>query len=201
MGKHTSTKVHMHFPGHWARKLSWKETTARSSRIASAASKTAAPFASSSSSGPTKSTATPACLTHARDGALWRDPDGFGPSAGGTRCCLPSTSRPLRWAPAQTVAVAFRGLDQQTVPSDEKTMEDSHSTLLPGALKCFTRAGRWMFQFLGDAGNGLDAKLVLCADLLQELHLCSPLQCVTPLRPTARTCPIDCLIGACLRRA
>jgi transposase len=26
MGKHTSTKVHMHFPGHWARKLSWKET-------------------------------------------------------------------------------------------------------------------------------------------------------------------------------
>ena len=26
MGKHTSTKVHMHFLGHWARKLSWKET-------------------------------------------------------------------------------------------------------------------------------------------------------------------------------
>ena len=26
MGKHSSTKVHMHFLGHWARKLSWKET-------------------------------------------------------------------------------------------------------------------------------------------------------------------------------
>ena len=26
MGKHTSTKAHMHFLGHWARKLSWKET-------------------------------------------------------------------------------------------------------------------------------------------------------------------------------
>jgi len=26
MGKHASTKVHMHFLGHWARKLSWKET-------------------------------------------------------------------------------------------------------------------------------------------------------------------------------
>src|ERR1035438_1924512 len=26
MGKHTSTKVYMHFLGHWARKLSWKET-------------------------------------------------------------------------------------------------------------------------------------------------------------------------------
>ena len=26
LGKHTSTKVHMHFLGHWARKLSWKET-------------------------------------------------------------------------------------------------------------------------------------------------------------------------------
>jgi transposase len=26
MGKHTSTKVHMQFLGHWARKLSWKET-------------------------------------------------------------------------------------------------------------------------------------------------------------------------------
>ena len=26
MGKHTSTKIHMHFLGHWARKLSWKET-------------------------------------------------------------------------------------------------------------------------------------------------------------------------------
>ncbi len=26
MGKHNSTKVHMHFLGHWARKLSWKET-------------------------------------------------------------------------------------------------------------------------------------------------------------------------------
>src|SRR6476646_395308 len=26
MGKHTSTKVHMHFLAHWARKLSWKET-------------------------------------------------------------------------------------------------------------------------------------------------------------------------------
>ena len=26
MGKHTSTRVHMHFLGHWARKLSWKET-------------------------------------------------------------------------------------------------------------------------------------------------------------------------------
>ena len=26
MGKHVSTKVHMHFLGHWARKLSWKET-------------------------------------------------------------------------------------------------------------------------------------------------------------------------------
>jgi transposase len=26
MGKHTSTKVHMHFLGHWARKLSWKDT-------------------------------------------------------------------------------------------------------------------------------------------------------------------------------
>ena len=25
-GKHSSTKVHMHFLGHWARKLSWKET-------------------------------------------------------------------------------------------------------------------------------------------------------------------------------
>jgi hypothetical protein len=25
-GKHNSTKVHMHFLGHWARKLSWKET-------------------------------------------------------------------------------------------------------------------------------------------------------------------------------
>ena len=25
-GKHGSTKVHMHFLGHWARKLSWKET-------------------------------------------------------------------------------------------------------------------------------------------------------------------------------
>ena len=26
VGKHSSTKVHMHFLGHWARKLSWKET-------------------------------------------------------------------------------------------------------------------------------------------------------------------------------
>ena len=26
MGKHSLTKVYMHFPGHWARKLSWKET-------------------------------------------------------------------------------------------------------------------------------------------------------------------------------
>jgi hypothetical protein len=26
MGKHNSTKIHMHFLGHWARKLSWKET-------------------------------------------------------------------------------------------------------------------------------------------------------------------------------
>jgi transposase len=26
MGKHSSTKVHMHFLAHWARKLSWKET-------------------------------------------------------------------------------------------------------------------------------------------------------------------------------
>ena len=26
MGKHSSTKVYMHFLGHWARKLSWKET-------------------------------------------------------------------------------------------------------------------------------------------------------------------------------
>ena len=26
MGKHSSTKVNMHFLGHWARKLSWKET-------------------------------------------------------------------------------------------------------------------------------------------------------------------------------
>jgi transposase len=26
MGKHTSTRVHMHFLGHWARKLSWQET-------------------------------------------------------------------------------------------------------------------------------------------------------------------------------
>ena len=26
LGKHASTKVHMHFLGHWARKLSWKET-------------------------------------------------------------------------------------------------------------------------------------------------------------------------------
>jgi len=26
MGKHSSTRVHMHFLGHWARKLSWKET-------------------------------------------------------------------------------------------------------------------------------------------------------------------------------
>jgi hypothetical protein len=26
MGNHSSTKVHMHFLGHWARKLSWKET-------------------------------------------------------------------------------------------------------------------------------------------------------------------------------
>jgi transposase len=26
MGKHSSTKVHRHFLGHWARKLSWKET-------------------------------------------------------------------------------------------------------------------------------------------------------------------------------
>jgi len=26
MGKHTSTKVHMQFLGHWARKLSWRET-------------------------------------------------------------------------------------------------------------------------------------------------------------------------------
>jgi hypothetical protein len=25
-GKHSSTKVYMHFLGHWARKLSWKET-------------------------------------------------------------------------------------------------------------------------------------------------------------------------------
>jgi transposase len=26
MGKHSSTRVYMHFLGHWARKLSWKET-------------------------------------------------------------------------------------------------------------------------------------------------------------------------------
>ena len=26
MGKHSLTKVYMHFPEHWARKLSWKET-------------------------------------------------------------------------------------------------------------------------------------------------------------------------------
>jgi transposase len=26
MGRHSSTRVYMHFPGHWARKLSWKET-------------------------------------------------------------------------------------------------------------------------------------------------------------------------------
>ena len=40
--------------------LRWMTSTARSSRIASAASKTAAPFASSSSRGTTKSIATPA---------------------------------------------------------------------------------------------------------------------------------------------
>ena len=26
MGKHSLTKIYMHFLGHWARKLSWKET-------------------------------------------------------------------------------------------------------------------------------------------------------------------------------
>src|SRR6185369_2866486 len=41
-------------------------------------------------------------------------------------------------------------------------------------------------QLLGDAGNGPDAKLVLSADLLEKLHLCSPLQRVPPLRAIAR---------------
>src|ERR1700691_3458005 len=31
-------------------------------------------------------------------------------------------------------------------------------------------------QLLGDSGNRTDAKLVLSADLLEKLHLCSPIQ-------------------------
>src|ERR1035441_622326 len=41
-------------------------------------------------------------------------------------------------------------------------------------------------QFLGDSGNSPDAKLVFSADLLEKLHLCSPLQRVPPLRAIAR---------------
>src|SRR5664280_2886429 len=41
-------------------------------------------------------------------------------------------------------------------------------------------------QLLGDSGNRPDAKFVLSADLLEKLHLCSPLQRVPPLRAIAR---------------
>jgi Group II intron, maturase-specific domain len=41
-------------------------------------------------------------------------------------------------------------------------------------------------QFLGDSGNGADAKLVFPADLLEKLHLCSPIQRVPPLGAIAQ---------------
>ena len=50
-------------------------------------------------------------------------------------------------------------------------------------------------QLLGDPRNRSDAKLVLSADLLEKLHLCSPIQRVPPLRLSPKSRVLVCLGG------